>query len=71
VQLFAQDSTLVVGHDSEIELHIAHTGQWSNRTINAILNFVAQWATSNSEGDRKGNDTVVDAHVAHHVEIND
>ena len=70
VQLFAQGGTLVIGHDPKVKLHIAHTGQGANRAVDAILYFVAQRATSNGEGDCEGNDTVVDAHVAHHVEIN-
>ena len=69
---FSKGGSLLVGHNRELESNPGDTGQRRNCTVDTLLNFVAQWAASDSEG----NKDVCGAIVAkfgtlQHSEVND
>jgi hypothetical protein len=49
---FSKGSSLFIGHDRELESNSGDTGQCRNCTVDTLLNFVAQWAASDREGDK-------------------
>lgn len=69
---FPKGGSLLIGHDRELESNSGDTGQCRNCTVDTLLNFVAQRATS----DRERNKNVCGAVVAkfgtlQHSEVND
>jgi hypothetical protein len=69
---FPKGGSLLIGHDCELESNSGDTGQRLHCAVDTLLDFVAQWAAS----DREGNKDVRGAIVAkfgtlQHSEVND
>ena len=68
---FANGSALFVGHDGEVKIDTIDSIESHNCVSDAILDFVAQRTTGNSQGDLNSHDWTVDGYSANHPEVDD
>lgn len=72
VKNLAEGGPLFIGHDRELESNSGDAGQRRNCAVDTLLNFVAQWASSDGEGNKDVCGTIVAKFCTlKHSEVND